>query len=541
MSMLQQFFSSAELSPHGFCLLWRPELLWLHVVSDTLIGVAYYTIPLALVYFVWKREDIVFGWIFWMFGAFILACGTTHWVEVWTLWHADYAMQGLIKAVTAGLSIATALLLWPLLPQALALPSPATLRRVNAELSLQISERNTAVEALQREMIERQQAEDALRQSQKLEALGQLTGGVAHDFSNLLLILRTNLYLLRETIAPPELQARLATMETAVARGEGLTRHLLAFGRRQSLQPKPVELRDQLAKTAELLRRSLGEDIDIRLEVPADIWPIEIDPQEFELALINLAVNAKDAMPAGGTLAIGARNATLGRMGEAIEDLEGGFVAISMRDNGTGIPPAIIARVFEPFFTTKETGKGTGLGLSQVYGFAKQSGGTAVISSAEGRGTTVTLFLPRAARRPAAVARGSAEAMTGSRPRRARILLVEDNTALAEASGALLRGLGYTVTVAASGQEALDWLAASDAVDLLFSDVVMPGGMNGVELARLTRKRYPALPVLLTTGCGAGARQATDGGFPLLTKPYQPKVLATTIDRLLQTPRHVDP
>jgi two-component system, NtrC family, sensor kinase len=413
------------------------------------------------------------------------------------------------------------------------------LHRVNAELSLQIRERNTAVEALQREMIERQQAEDALRQSQKLEALGQLTGGVAHDFNNLLLILSTNLHLLRKTIEVPELQARLATMERAVARGESLTRHLLAFGRRQSLQPQPVELRDRLAKAAELLRRSLREDIDIRLEVPGDIWPIEIDPHEFELALINLAVNAKDAMPARGTLAISARNTTLGRMGETIEDLEGDFVAISMRDDGTGIPPAIIARVFEPFFTTKETGKGTGLGLSQVYGFAKQSGGTALISSAEGRGTTVTLFLPRAARLPVA-APGSAEAMTGNRLRCARILVVEDNADLAEVSGALLRGLGYTVTVAASGQEALDRLAAGDAVDLLFSDVVMPGGMNGVELARLIRERYPALPVLLTTGCGTGAQQVTDGGFPLLAKPYRPKVLATTIDHLLQTPRHAD-
>src|SRR5215472_17871939 len=286
MSYLEEFFSTAALSPHGFCLLWRPELVWLHVASDTLIGIAYYTIPLALAYFVWKREDIVFGWMFWMFAAFILACGTTHWFEVWTLWHADYATQGLIKAGTAVLSVGTAALIWPLLPRAIALPSAAELRRVNQELSVQVRERNHAVEALQREMIERQHAEDALHQSQKLEALGQLTGGVAHDFNNLLLILSTNLYLLRDQPGGGgAIEAQLASMERAVARGESLTRQLLTFGRRQALQPRPVDLRSQMTKVAELLRRSLREDIEIRLDVPAATWPIEIDPGEFELAI----------------------------------------------------------------------------------------------------------------------------------------------------------------------------------------------------------------------------------------------------------------
>jgi signal transduction histidine kinase len=538
MSFFENFFSAAALSPHGFCLLWRPELVWLHVASDTVIGISYYTIPVALFYFVWKRQDVMFGWVFWMFAAFILACGTTHWFDVWTLWHADYATQGLIKAATAALSIGTAIFIWPLLPQAIALPSAADLRRVNQELQVQVGERNHAVEALQREMIERQHAEDALRQSQKLEALGQLTGGVAHDFNNLLLILSTNLYLLREQLNGSEIEPQLASMERAVTRGESLTRHLLTFGRRQALQPRPIDLRGQMAKVAELLRRSLREDIEIRLEVPAATWPIEIDPGEFELAIINLALNARDAMPEGGVLSIAARNETLSAPADAVEALDGDFVAISLRDTGRGIPAAILARVFEPFFTTKEVGKGTGLGLSQVYGFAKQSGGDAVLSSEEGRGTTMTLYLPRARRAPAVTSEaGPRDVARADGSIKAKVLLTEDNADVAEVSAALLRGLGYSVSVATSAQQALDALANGDAVDLVFSDVVMPGGMNGLDLARTLRERYPGLPVLLTTGYGT-QQQVTQSGFPLLLKPYRPKALATALDNLLHAGRH---
>jgi signal transduction histidine kinase/CheY-like chemotaxis protein len=539
MSFLDGFFSSAALSPHGFCLLWQPALIWLHVASDTVIGVAYYTIPVALGYFVWKRGDIVFGWMFWMFAAFILACGTTHWFEVWTLWHADYGTQGLIKAVTAVLSLGTAALIWPLLPRAIALPSAADLRRVNEELSVQVRERNQAVEALQREMVERQHAEDALRQSQKLEALGQLTGGVAHDFNNLLLILGTNLYLLREQLGGTEIEPQLASMERAIARAESLTRHLLTFGRRQALQPRPTELRGQVAKLADLLRRSLREDIEIRLDVPPGIWPIEIDRGEFELAIINLALNARDAMPESGVLSIGASNETLRRNADAAEALEGDFVAITVNDTGLGIPPDIVARVFEPFFTTKDVGKGTGLGLSQVYGFAKQSGGDAIVRSEEGRGTTVTLFLPRATRAPSVTTEiAGSDVAPPHDGKKATVLLVEDNADVAEVSAALLGGLGYIVRVATSAQTALDRFAAGETADLVFSDVVMPGGMNGLDLARTLRTRYPGLPVLLATGFGT-QQQVVQSGFPLLLKPYRAKALASAIETLLHAGRCV--
>ena len=409
----------------------------------------------------------------------------------------------------------------------------AELRQVNDELSLQIRERNQAVEALQRETLEHHRTEEALRQSQKLEALGQLTGGVAHDFNNLLLIIGSNLFMLRRRLGDA---SEFDAMDRALARAESLTRQLLAFGRRQALQPRRIDLAEHLPKVAELMRHLLPGDTEVRLDVAPGIWSVDIDPNEFELAMINIAVNSKDAMPRGGTLTILARNEPRGTR-RPDEELAGDCVSIAVSDTGSGIPAAVIARVFEPFFTTKEPGKGTGLGLSQVYGFTRQSGGTATVSSVEGAGTTVMLYLPRASSAVAMAALAAVPPPPLSPREKAAVLVVEDNPEVAEVSVALLQTLGYRVTQVDSAQAALDLLADGDSFDLVFTDVMMPGGMSGVELARVLRSRYPGLPVLLTTGYSVAAQEAGKEGFPILPKPYRPTVLQAQIRDLLQLPR----
>jgi signal transduction histidine kinase len=410
----------------------------------------------------------------------------------------------------------------------------AELRQVNEELSLQIRERNQAVEALQRETLEHHRTEEALRQSQKLEALGQLTGGVAHDFNNLLLIIGSNLFMLRRRLGETG-ASEFEAVDRALGRAESLTRQLLTFGRRQALQPRRIDLVEHLPKVAELVRHLLPGHTEVRLDISPDVWSVDIDPNEFELAVINIAVNAKDAMPRGGVLTIAARNEPRGAPRPDAE-LAGDCVSIAVSDTGAGIPAAVIAHVFEPYFTTKEPGKGTGLGLSQVYGFARQSGGTATVASIEGQGATVTLYLPRASSAVAIAA--TAAAMPLPPPAREQeVLVVEDNPEVAEVSVALLETLGYGVTRVASAQAALDALAKGGSFDLVFTDVVMPGGMSGVELARALRSRYPGLPVLLTTGYSIAAQEASKEGFPILPKPYRPTALQAQIRDLLQLPR----
>ena len=363
----------------------------------------------------------------------------------------------------------------------------------------------------------REVAEDALRQAQRLEAIGQLTGGVAHDFNNLLMIVSGTVQRLRRHVSGDKETQLLDTITTATQRGESLTRQLLAFSRRQMLQPCVIDLAERLPEIKDMLSRSLRGDIEIRVGVLRRQCLIKVDPSEFELALLNLAFNARDAMPSGGTLSITAKALTM--RGDASEEgLSGEFVAIRVADTGTGIPEDVLPRVFEPFFTTKEIGKGTGLGLSQVYGFARQSGGTASITTSARRGTAVTLFLPRtweapAKPRPAIVAAGGA-------PPAGTVLVVEDNAEVAEVGRAYFEQLGYQVRHAASAQAGLEVIEREDDIDLVFSDILMPGGMNGLELAETVQRRFPALTVLLTTGYSSSAQDAVRRGFEVLQKPY---------------------
>ena len=363
----------------------------------------------------------------------------------------------------------------------------------------------------------RELAEDALRQAQRLEAIGQLTGGVAHDFNNLLMIVSGTVQRLRRHVSGDNETHLLDIIANATQRGESLTRQLLAFSRRQMLQPSVIDLAERLPEIKDMLSRSLRGDIDIRLGVPRRPCAVKVDPSEFELALLNLAVNARDAMPSGGTLTISAKPVMM-RGKDSEEGLSGEFVAVRVADTGAGIPPDVLPRVFEPFFTTKEVGKGTGLGLSQVYGFARQSGGAASIATAARRGTAVTLFLPRTWEAPAQPRPETAAA--AAPPPAGTVLVVEDNAEVAEVGQAYFEQLGYHVRHAASAQAGLDLIEREDRIDLMFSDILMPGGMNGLQLADAVRRRYPDIIVLLTTGYSSSAQDAVRRGFAVLPKPY---------------------
>jgi PAS domain S-box-containing protein len=395
-----------------------------------------------------------------------------------------------------------------------------------AKITRDITERHQAQLQLQR-------AQEQLAQSQKIEALGQLTGGIAHDFNNMLMVVSGHAQTLKTRLGDPRDQRALEAMELAARRGERLTRQLLAFSRRSTLNPSVVRLSERIAAFRDVLASSARGNIELLINIPSSIWPVSIDFPELELGLVNLVVNARDAMPDGGTIEITAANMTLTGE-ETAERIEGEFVALKIADSGCGIPSDILPRVFEPFFTTKQVDKGTGLGLSQVYGFTRQSGGTTAITSAPGAGTIVTIFLPRSralAEDLSREAAGVEESASGSES----ILLVEDNAEVKAVAGMLLEQLGYRVDAVDNAAAALDLLAEGHSVDLVFSDVVMPGEMDGLALARRIRTDYPNIPVLLTTGYARAASQAK--GFPILRKPYRLTNLSRAIREAIEALR----
>jgi PAS domain S-box-containing protein len=363
-----------------------------------------------------------------------------------------------------------------------------------------------------RDITEREQLEAQLRQAQKMEAIGQLTGGVAHDFNNLLAVIGGNAELVRRRPSGDN-KRQMDNILRATERGVALTSQLLSFSRRHVATPRIIDLRAELPRMAEMLRASLRGDIEMLIEVADPLWPIEADVAELEMALLNIAVNARDAMPQGGTFTIEVRNAASGGGGS----LNGDHVAIALRDTGAGIPPEVIGKVFDPFFTTKEPGEGTGLGLSQVYGFAQQSGGAVSLDSIPGRGTTITIRLPRSTK-PASTAASDDKAVR-STPVSARILLVEDNPQVADVTAQTLNAMGFRVEVTDRARKALERLERGVAdIDLVLTDVVLPDGLNGFDLARRIRARFPSLPIVVTSGYNDVA-SADDVAFPVLRKP----------------------
>ena len=688
-SLLAGFFDTEGFMPHGYCLMWRPSIFWLNLVSDAVIATSYYSIPFILLYFVMRRRDLVFRWMFVMFGIFILGCGTTHVMGIWTLWNPDYAVDGLVKALTALVSIATAIMLWPLIPQALALPSPGQLAQANRELNREIGERRQAeaavrqlndelerrvqartaefeaanerlreeveerrhaeerlgaseqryrqvielirealwihcdgrlvfansaaaqmfgasspeqlvgrpvmdiidprdrdranertkilvdarrqvpltemrlqridgrplvteiqavpfdhegrpaVLAVARDITMRKDIEEQLRQSQKMEAIGQLTGGLAHDFNNLMMVVIGNLDRLDGALVGNQPAREMAhSALSAALRGSELTRKLLAFARKQSLQSTVVDLNDLVAGMTSLLDRTLGEKIQVAVKIGRELWPIETDPAQVESALANLAINARDAMPGGGKLTIETANTTLDAAyaAENPDAAAGDYVMLAVTDTGTGIAPEDLGRVFEPFFTTKGPGKGSGLGLSMVYGFMKQSGGHMKIYSEVGHGTVVRLYFPRTGVAATASAAAEAPAAPETAAHGELILVVEDNADVRRTAVSQLRDLGYRTLEAASGKEALAQLNGTQDIALIFTDIVMPGGMTGWELGTAVKAARPDLPILYTSGFSESSVQddrAHAASRHFLPKPYRKRDLAQKLQQLL--------
>lgn len=375
-----------------------------------------------------------------------------------------------------------------------------------AKITRDITERREAQQKLER--VQKQLAE-----SQKMDALGQLTGGVAHDFNNLLMAVTGGTRMIKRFASDPRILEAAQAIEATVQRGAALTRQLLTFARRQQINPVKIDVVEAIASIEEVLRAGVGRSIDLIVNAVEDVWPVVADASELETALMNLVFNARDAMPQGGRITIDVKNVHDG-------ERSGDHVCIAVIDTGQGIPDDVLTKVFDPFFTTKPVGKGTGLGLSQVHGFANQAGGSVQISTQLGKGTEVSLLLPR---------HRVAEMNNASLSREVRtVLVVEDNPDVATAHAGLLEELGYRVKWVRDAPSALQSLDRDD-IDLVFSDVVMPGEMDGLGLARYLRDHQPDMPVILATGYSEAARKS-GLEFPILRKPYELHELSRALE-----------
>ena len=483
-ALTEWLFSGSGLEPHGFCLLWEPGLIWLYALSDATIALAYFTIPLGLIVVGRRRSDLVFGPILWLFVAFILLCGATHWLDVITLWAPLYGLQGVVKAATAIASIFTAVALWWALPEFLALPSVEELRRANAALYA---------------------SQEQLAHSQKMEALGQLTGGIAHDFNNLLQVITGSLGAIERLMArgrSEEIQPALAAIAKASNNASRLIDRMLAFARRQTLLPRVLSPDALVAGLEDLLRRTLGPEIALELRLTGGSRKIVCDPSQLESALLNLSINARDAMPHGGALTI-----TTAERNFAADELEpdlepGDYVEIDVTDTGVGMSEEVLERAFEPFFTTKRLGRGTGLGLSQVYGFVRQSGGFVRMESTPGEGTRVCVYLPKidlAADLVEERQTATRTAFATPLADRPRILVVEDQSEVRSQIVEALGEIGCEVLEAPDGAAGLQMAKSSASLDLLITDVGLPV-LNGRQVAEGARAAHPDLPVLFITG-----------------------------------------
>jgi signal transduction histidine kinase/ActR/RegA family two-component response regulator len=525
-ALSEWLFNTSGLSPHGYCLLWEPGLIWLYAVSDATIALAYFSIPLTLVIVGKRRSDLIFRPLLWLFAAFILLCGMTHLFDLMTLWAPLYGLQGLVKAATAIASIATAVALWWAMPNFLALPSIEQLRHANAALLA---------------------SEERLAHAQKMEALGQLTGGIAHDFNNVLQVIVGSLSVIERQIALGRANAidrPLAAIRKASTTASSLTNRMLAFSRRQTLLPREIDPNKLVAGMEEMLRRTLGPEIHLDLRLGCR-WSVSCDPCQLESVLLNLAINARDAMPQGGALRIATADRTFATESSDPDMEPGDYVEIEVADNGMGMSHDLLSRVFEPFFTTKPTGQGTGLGLSQVYGFVKQSGGHVRIDSASGEGTRARIYLPGHAPLPSPAAQD--QPPTGTEfdspcaAHRGKTLVVEDQEEVRSQIVGTLAEMGCNTIEAGDGTAGLKIIESGEPLDLLISDVGLPG-LGGLQLADAARAAHPDLPILLITGYAGKSAETLQlaPNMELLRKPFTLDELAERVQAIFKGTSHTE-
>jgi signal transduction histidine kinase len=525
----------STLTPHGACLEWSTPLIWLNAVSDAVVATAFFTTAYVLGYYVWRRRrEVMFRSVFWSLAIFTAACAVTRLLSIFTLWVPAYGVEGLTKALLALISIPVTAAMLLMRPRLLVLPTRIQLQQAYAALEEETRQRRNA-EAMVKRFQEIEATEAQVRQAQKMEAVGQLTGGVAHDFNNILTVITGSIEILAEAVKADPALAQIADLiGAAAARGADLTQHLLAFARRQPLQPRATEVNTMVVDVARLLRPTLGEQIEIESMLAHDCAPALIDPSQLSTAMLNLALNARDAMPNGGKLTLETKNVVLDENYAAMHgDVKpGNYVLVAVSDTGQGIPPNLLDKVFEPFFTTKDVGKGSGLGLSMVYGFVKQSNGHIKIYSEESHGTTVKLYLPQASGLPE-VAAAEASIAAGDHGDES-ILIVEDDPLVREYVMTQIRRFGYRTLAASNAMEALAAIDGPERIDLLFTDVIIPGGMNGQQLANEASKRRAGLKVLYTSGYTENAivhHGRLDAGVLLLPKPY----VSSDLARMLRT------
>ena len=513
----------------------EPGSIWLQAFSHAVIACTFFTIAFVIGLFVWRRwRDVMFRIVVAGLAGYAAICGVGRLVALVGLWVPVSPVETAVDALQALMSFGVIATMLKMLPQLLVLPTRITLQKAYDQLEEEIRQRRAA-EAMVRRFQEIEANEAQVRQAQKMEAIGQLTGGVAHDFNNILTVITGTIEILADAVKDRPQLASIANMISAAAeRGADLTRHLLAFSRRQPLQPRATDINALVVDAARLLRPTLGEQIEIESMLAHDSAPALIDPSQLSTAILNLALNARDAMPDGGKLTLETKNVVLdedyARLNNDVKP--GNYVMIAVSDTGQGIPPALMDKVFEPFFTTKDAGKGSGLGLSMVYGFVKQSNAHVKIYSEPDHGTTVKLYLPRAAEAPVLPV-----ADTG-RPAVARgdetILVVEDDALVRDYVVAQVRRLGYRTLSASNAVEGLALIDNPERIDLLFTDVIIPGGMNGRQLALEAEKRRPGLKVLYTSGYTENAivhHGRLDADVLLLAKPY----LSADLARMIRT------